>query len=102
MVELSFVTLIRPESELFEDVLETGDESPAELFVVGCTLVDASLLADGFNGLAVGFLPDECSAKEQCIVENVVCVYHERLLADCRTCREGCSMESWTIELKKL
>ena len=70
MVELSFVTLIRLESELFEGVLETGDDFPAASFVVECTLaVLDGLLADDFNGLDVGFLPDENSAKEQCIVE---------------------------------
>lgn len=69
VVELSFVTLIRPESELFEGVLETEDDFPAASFVVECTLaVLDDLLADGFNGLDVGFLPDESSAKEQCIV----------------------------------
>ena len=68
MVELSFVTLIRPESEPLEGVLETGDDFAA---VVGCALsvldgllVVAALLADGFNGLEMGFLPDERSAKE--------------------------------------
>ena len=35
MVELSFVTFIRPESELFEGVLETGDDFAA---VIGCAL----------------------------------------------------------------
>ena len=36
MVELSFVTLIRPESELLEGVLETADEFPGASFVVEC------------------------------------------------------------------
>jgi hypothetical protein len=76
VVELSFVTLIRPESELFEGVLETEGDFPAASFVVECTLavrdgllVIAALLVDGFNGLDMGFLPDERLAKEQCIVE---------------------------------
>jgi hypothetical protein len=92
VVELNFVTLIRPESEPLEGVLETEDDFPAasltDDFVVECALaardgilVVATLLVDGFNGLDVGFLPDECSAKEQGIV-NVACVYHERGLAD--------------------
>jgi hypothetical protein len=48
--------------------------------VVECTLavrdglLAALPVADGFNGLDVGFLPDERSAKEQCIVE-MWCVY---------------------------
>lgn len=76
MVELSFVTFIRPESELLEGVLETEDDFPAASFVVECTLavrdgllVVAAPLVDGFNGLDVGFLPDERSAKKHCIVE---------------------------------
>ena len=82
VVELNFVTLIRPESERsepLEGVLETEDDFPAasltEDFVVECALaVRDALLVDGFNGLDVGFLPDECSAKEQCIVERwLVC-----------------------------
>ena len=36
----------------------------------------------GFNGLDVGFLPDECSAKETVYSKNVVCVYHERRSVD--------------------
>ena len=74
VVELNFVTLIRPESELLEGVLETDDVFPApsltDGFVVECALavrdgllVDAELLVDGFNGLDMGFLPDERSAK---------------------------------------
>ena len=64
VVELSFVILIRPESELFEDVLETEEDFPAASFVVECTLaVRDGLLVDGFNGLDVGILPDERLAK---------------------------------------
>ena len=71
VVELSLVTLIRPESEPLEGVLETEDasESLTDDFVVECALAVRDGLLDGFNGLDVGFLPDECSAKEQCIVE---------------------------------
>ena len=80
VVELNFVTLIRPESEPLEGVLETEGDFPAasltDDFVVECVLavrdgllVVAALLVDGFNGLDVGFLPDERSAKEQCILE---------------------------------
>jgi hypothetical protein len=36
VVELSFVTLIRPESELLEGVLETEDEFPGASFVIEC------------------------------------------------------------------
>ena len=82
------MTLIRPESEPLEGVLETeGDfpaASPTDDFVVECVLavrdgllVVAALPVDGFNGLDVGFLPDEGSANEQCTSRNVVCVYHE-------------------------
>ena len=91
MVELNFVTLMRSESESLEGVLETEAASLTDDFVVECALavrdgllVVAALLADGFNGLDVGFLPDECSAKEQCIVGMW---YHERSLVDWRTCR---------------
>ena len=80
VVELNFVTLIRPESELLEGVLETEDDFPVasltDDFVIECVLavrafllVVAALPVDGFNGLDAGFLPDERSAKEQCIVE---------------------------------
>ena len=94
VVELSFVTLIRPESELFEGVLETEDDFPATAasFVVECTLavrddlLVVAALADGFNGLDAGFLPDERSAKRTVYCRNVVCVYHERL-AVCWTCK---------------
>ena len=76
VVELNLVTLIRPDSEPLEGVLETEDNfSAASLtdefvetaeFALGVR--DGLLEADGFNGLDAGFLPDECSAKELCIV----------------------------------
>ena len=68
VVELSLVTfkLIRPESEPLEGVLETEDASLTDDFVVECALAVRNGLLDGLD---VGFLPDECSAKEQCIVE---------------------------------
>ena len=95
MVELNFVTLTRPESELFEGVLgkfPVAGASPTDDFVETFEfalavrdglLVVAVVLSEDFNGLDAGFLPDECSAKEWCIVENV---YHERrLLVDWQT-----------------
>jgi hypothetical protein len=69
VVELSLVTLIRPESEPLEGVLETEDASLTDDFVVEWALAVRDGLLDGFNGLDVRFLPDERSAKEQCIVE---------------------------------
>ena len=60
-------------------MLQTEGDFPATSlndFVVECglavrdgLLVIAALPVDGFNDLDVGFLPDERSAKEQCIVE---------------------------------
>lgn len=88
VVELNFVTLIRPESSgSLEGVLETEDDFPAaSLETVEFTLaVRDSLLVDGFSGLDVGFLPDECSAKGTVYCKNVVYVYHERRLVDWRT-----------------
>ena len=71
VVELSLVTLIRPESEPLEGVLETEDASKSltDDFVVECALAVRDGLLDGFDGLDEGFLPDECSTKKQCIVE---------------------------------
>ena len=82
VVELNFVTLIRPESEPLEGVLETESDFPVASLTDDCVaecvlavrdgllllVVVAALLVDGFNGLDVGFLSDERSAKEQCVV----------------------------------
>jgi len=94
VVELNFVTLTRPESEPLEGVLETEDAFPAasltddfvETVEFALGVRDGFLVVvvavDAFNGLDAGFLPDECSAKEWCIVKNVVYVYHGRRLVD--------------------
>jgi hypothetical protein len=81
VVELNFVTLIPPESEPREGVLGTEGDFPAASVAFALAVRDG-LLVDGFNGLDVGFLPDECSAKETVHCKNVVYVYHERRLVD--------------------
>lgn len=78
MVELNFVTLIPPESEPLEGVLETEGDFPAASVEFALAVRDG-LLVNGFNGLDAGFLPDECSAKE---TVYLVYVYHERRLVD--------------------
>lgn len=61
VVELNLVTLIEPESE--RALVET--EGAASLSDETVEFVRDGLVVDGFNGLDVGSLPDECSAKKR-------------------------------------
>lgn len=73
VVELNLVTLIEPESE--RALVET--EGAASLSDETVEFVRDGLVVDGFNGLDVGSLPDECSAKKKNGVVGL-CSNHER------------------------